>query len=180
MGFPENVIASDEKVVLHLHPHWKVLFGPTLVFVLTVAAAAVLATVIPAEWNWALLALIGVGVLLVAAFTVWPYVKWVTTHIVFTSHRVILRSGVFTRSGRDIPHARINDVSFEQTLFERMLRCGTLTVASASEHGQQILQDIPKVERAQGILYQLVETDHERRSGLPPQGGQGRRDDPGY
>lgn len=162
MGFPDNVIASDEKVVLHLHPHWKVLFLPTLVFVVAVAAVALLAAYL--EQPWAQLAVLIAGLLVVAVFTLWPYIKWLTTHIVFTTHRVILRSGVFTRSGRDIPHARINDVSFEQTLFERMLRCGTLTVASASEHGQQILKDIPKVEHAQGALYQLVESDHERRA----------------
>jgi uncharacterized membrane protein YdbT with pleckstrin-like domain len=168
VGFPENVIANDERVVLHLHPHWKVLTLPFLVFVFTVAVVAVVATITP--WPWAQLALIVAGLLVIAAFTVWPLIKWLTEHIVFTTHRVILRTGVFSRSGRDIPHNRINDVQFQQTLFERLLRCGTLTVASASEHGEAVLRDIPRVERAQSILYQLVEDINDRRIGGVPQG----------
>ena len=31
MGYPENVLAEDEQVVLHRHPHWKRLIGPVLV-----------------------------------------------------------------------------------------------------------------------------------------------------
>ena len=28
MGYPDNVLAADERVVLHRHPHWKRLIGP--------------------------------------------------------------------------------------------------------------------------------------------------------
>lgn len=169
VGFPENVIANDEKVVLHIHPHWKVLFLPVLALIVTVAAVAFLAVITP--WQWAQLALLGVGLVVIGIFTIWPLIKWGTTHIVFTTHRVILRTGVFSRTGRDIPHNRINDVSFNQTLFERMLRCGTLTVASASEKGEAVLNDIPKVERAQGILYQLVEDINDARIDRTPDPG---------
>ncbi|MGH3716970.1 MAG: PH domain-containing protein [Micromonosporaceae bacterium] len=171
MGFPENVIASDEKVVLHIHPHWKVLVLPVSALILTVAAVGFLALITP--WQWAQLALVAAGLLVIAIFTVWPFVKWATHHIVFTTHRVILREGVFARHGRDIPHNRINDVSFQQTLFERMLRCGTLTVASASEKGEAVLGDIPKVEKVQSVLYQLVEDINDRHIGQAPA-------DPGY
>jgi uncharacterized membrane protein YdbT with pleckstrin-like domain len=167
VGFPENVIANDERVVLHLHPHWKVLFLPFLVFVVSVAAVAVLTAITP--WLWAQLAIVGVGALVIVLFTLWPFIKWATEHIVFTTHRVILRTGVFSRSGRDIPHNRINDVQFQQTLFERLLRCGTLTVSSASEHGEAVLRDIPRVEQAQSVLYQLVEDVNDRRIGGVPQ-----------
>ncbi|MGV0801080.1 PH domain-containing protein, partial [Mycolicibacterium elephantis] len=27
MGYPDNVLATDEHVVLHRHPHWKRLIG---------------------------------------------------------------------------------------------------------------------------------------------------------
>lgn len=162
MGFLDRVIARDERVVLHLHPHWKMLVLPFLGGLLAAPAAALLALTTP--WPQARDGLLVGGAVLVVLFTVWPLVTWLTTHIVFTTHRVIIRSGVFTRSGRDIPHGRITDVSFQQTLTERMLRCGTLTVASASEYGQAVLHDIPRVERSQGILYQLVESDRDRRA----------------
>ena len=41
---------------------------------------------------------------------------------------------------------RINDVSYEHGLIDRMLGCGTLQIESAGERGQVILPDVPHVE----------------------------------
>ena len=60
------------------------------------------------------------------------------------------RSTIITRHGRDIPLARINDVSFSKGLLDRLLGSGRLTVESAGEHGQIVLNDIPRVEATQG------------------------------
>ena len=40
MGYPDNVLATDERVVLHRHPHWKRLIGPVLVLIVVTALAA--------------------------------------------------------------------------------------------------------------------------------------------
>jgi uncharacterized membrane protein YdbT with pleckstrin-like domain len=80
---------------------------------------------------------------------------------VFTNERVIMRHGVFSREGRDIPLNRVNDVSFQHTFFERLLGCGTLTIESAGERGQVVLAELPHVEKIQSQLYELVETDHD-------------------
>ncbi len=160
MGFPESVLTKDEQVVLHLHPHWKALFLPVVWTVL--AVAAIVAAAVFTSWSTiVLLILAGAALLVVLVVTVWPWIKWRTTHYVFTNERVIMRSGVFSREGRDIPLGRVNDVSFSHSLFERMLGCGTLTIESAGERGQVVLGDIPRVEKVQSQLYDLVETYHE-------------------
>lgn len=96
--------------------------------------------------------------------TFWPFLVWRTTHYVFTNERVLLREGIVNRQQRDIPLGRVNDVSSSQTLLERILGCGTLTVESAGERGQSVLNDIPKVVRVQRVAYELVEADHDRRT----------------
>jgi uncharacterized membrane protein YdbT with pleckstrin-like domain len=166
VGFPESVLTSDEKVVLHLHPHWKSLIRPILVVVVAAAAVTVAATFLPAGgastiglYAVGLLALIAVGWL-----AVWPWLKWRTTHYVFTNERVILREGVFSREGRDIPLGRVNDVSFSHSLIGRMLGYGTLTIESAGERGQVVLADLPGVEKTQSALYELVEADRSSHS----------------
>jgi uncharacterized membrane protein YdbT with pleckstrin-like domain len=68
-----------------------------------------------------------------------------------------------SRQGHDIPLQRINDVSFAHNWFERILRCGTLTVESAGERGQIVLKDIPHVEDVQRDLYELVVRDQRDR-----------------
>lgn len=184
MGFPENLLDSDERVVMHLHPHWKVLIMPVLWLILIVAAAGFGVSLIGN--STAQLIIVGIAVLLLLYTTVRPLVSWLTTQFVFTTHRVLTRTGILHRTGRDIPLARINDVSFSNTLIERLLGCGTLMVESASERGQIILHDIPHAETVQARLYRLVEEDAERRAamhhppgnqvnpmypGMPPGGG---------
>ncbi|MGD0556030.1 MAG: PH domain-containing protein [Streptosporangiaceae bacterium] len=75
-----------------------------------------------------------------------------------------MRTGIIARRGRDIPLARITDVSFAKSLLDRMLGCGRLVVESAGMHGEEVLNDIPRVERAQAILFQLVEEERNRVS----------------
>ena len=166
MGFPNNLLQEDEELILHTHPHWKELVMPVVWFVLIGAFGAIALVALPSSWGdipmyvlWALIAVLMIWLV------VTPYVRWATTHYVFTTHRVLLRFGVVTRRGRDIPLARINDVSFEQGVIERLFRFGTLVVESAGERGQQVLKDMPQVENAQSTLYRLVEEDHDRRTG---------------
>jgi uncharacterized membrane protein YdbT with pleckstrin-like domain len=163
VGFPDSVLTKDEQVVLHLHPHWKAVFWPVVWAVLTVAAV-VLVSVFTSWGMIPLLIVAGVGLVLILVVTVWPWIKWRTTHYVFTNERVIMRSGVFSRSGRDIPLGRVNDVSFSHSLFERMLGCGTLTIESAGERGQVQLDDIPRVEKTQSVLYELVDNDRQKHT----------------
>jgi len=163
VGFPDSVLTKDEQVVLHLHPHWKAVFWPVVWTVLTVAAV-VLVSVFTGWGMIPLLIVAGVGLVLILVVTVWPWIKWRTTHYVFTNERVIMRSGVFSRSGRDIPLGRVNDVSFSHSLFERMLGCGTLTIESAGERGQVQLDDIPRVEKTQSVLYELVDNDRQKHT----------------
>jgi uncharacterized membrane protein YdbT with pleckstrin-like domain len=91
-----------------------------------------------------------------------PVLRWRTTVYELTNRRLRMRDGIITRHGRDIPLARINDVSFSKGLLDRLLGSGRLTVESAGEHGQIVLNDIPRVEAAQGTLYRLVEEEQNR------------------
>lgn len=166
MAFPEDVLTSDEHVVLHLHPHWKAMIRPVVVLVLAIAAVVAGFIFLPAGGGGTvvLYAVAAVALVAVLALTVWPWLVWRTTHYVFTNERVLLQAGVFSRDRRDIPLARVNDHSMSQTFVERLLGCGTLTIESAGERGQSQLTDIPGVEKVQTTLYELVEADRDMHS----------------
>jgi uncharacterized membrane protein YdbT with pleckstrin-like domain len=165
MGFPESILTEDERVVAHLHPHWKALIRPILVLGTSIAAVVVAAVVLPAGWSTVVLyAVAAVALIAVVTLAGWPWLVWRTTHYVLTDERVILRTGVISRTGRDIPLGRVNDVSFSHGVIDRMLRCGTLTIESAGERGQVVLADIPHVEKIQSVLYELVEADRARHT----------------
>ena len=160
MGYPDNVLAADERVVLHRHPHWKRLIGPVLLLLVASAAAAFGAAVVNTQ-NWGTaktvvqLAILAVWLLLVGWLTVWPFLNWLTTHFVITDRRVMFRHGVLTRQGIDIPLARINSVEFRHGLIDRMVRTGTLIIESASQDPLEF-HDIPQVERVHSLLYHEV------------------------
>lgn len=161
MPYPDRLLAQEEEVTHRLHPHWKALVLPVVAFL--VAAGGTAFGVSMTNEPVLRYVIIGIGVLVVLIFTIVPFLRWRTTHFVITSHRVLVRRGILSRSGRDVPLSRINDVSFEHSFFERLLGCGTLVIESAGERGQVSLEDVPRVERVQGELYQLIENDSERR-----------------
>jgi membrane protein YdbS with pleckstrin-like domain len=156
--------ADDEQLVLRLHPHWKVLVRPVLLAVIVVAAALVLVAVIPAGKAAAAerLAVAAVAILALMLWLAVPVLRWRTTTYELTTRRLRVRAGIVTRHGRDIPLARINDVSFEQGPLDRLLGCGRLVVESAGEHGQIRLTEIPHVQYVHTTLFRLVE-DEQRR-----------------
>ena len=161
MGYPDNVLAADERVVLHRHPHWKSLIVPVLVLVLSTALAAFgLGVVNHTDWdhqakNVVMVVIAVVWVILVGWLTLWPVLDWRTTHFVITDRRVMFRHGVLTRSGIDIPLARINSVEFRHGLLDRIVRTGTLIIESASQDPLEF-HDIPRVEQVHSLLYHEV------------------------
>jgi uncharacterized membrane protein YdbT with pleckstrin-like domain len=157
-------LTEDEHLVLRLHPHWKTLIRPLAVAVLVVAVALVAEVVIPSgsAATPARLAVAVVAILFLMLWLIVPVLRWRTTVFELTNRRLRMRDGIITRHGRDIPLARINDVSFTKGLLDRLLGSGRLVVESAGEHGQIVLTDIPQVEFTQATLFRLVE-DEQRR-----------------
>lgn len=166
MAYPDQLLADDEKVVKHLHPHWATLVAPVVIFVVVVAIAAYLAAIIPpgGVQRPLRLAVAGLATVIVLWLVAVPVLAWRTTHYVITTHRVLIRTGILSHTGRDIPLQRINDVSFEQTLWDRMLGAGSLTVESAGERGQETLENIPHSDQIQQLLNRLIEEDQDRRA----------------
>ena len=160
----DPTLTDDEHLVLRLHPHWKTLIGPLLVAVLVVAAALIAEVLIPSNSAAAVerLVVAAIAILAVMLWLIVPVLRWRTTTYELTTRRMRVRSGIVTRHGRDIPLARINDVSFEKGLLDRLLGSGRLVVESAGEHGQILLDDIPRVEFTQATLFRLVEEEQRR------------------
>jgi uncharacterized membrane protein YdbT with pleckstrin-like domain len=163
VGYPDKVLAADERVVLHRHPHWKRLVFAVLVLeVATGVAVFVTAVVYQQATSWGQTAqnvvygvVWAIWLVLVGWLSLWPFLNWLTTHFVITDRRVMFRHGLLTRSGIDIPLARINSVEFRHGLVDRMLRTGTLVVESASQDPLEF-SEIPQVERVHSLLYHEV------------------------
>ncbi len=165
MGYPQRLLTEDEKVEFEMRPHWRSMVLPSLVLLVSVGAAGYLYGLTPdgsaqESLHWVILA---IALVVVFWWFVRPLLSWLTTQYVFTNRRIITRSGIIARHGKDMPLAKLNDVSFSYTVFERLLRCGTLTASSASEDGALVIRNVPRVEEIQREIYRLSEADTERR-----------------
>lgn len=164
VAYPDDLLVDGERVALHTHPHWRTCLGASVVFLLAVAVGAFLAAVIRRQ-PWAPIGWLVLGVLvaaLVLRTTVVPFARWRSTHLVVTNHRLLVREGVFARSGIDVPIGRVESVRTRRSLAERLAGCGTLIVDAGGDAPMQ-MRDVPGVERVQAVLHREISREIERR-----------------
>ncbi len=164
--YPDKLLAEDEEVVRHLHPHWLTIFWPIVRFLLIVGAASFGAGMIPPGRQQGLLrlAILALALVLLLTVVLVPLLRWRTTHYVITTHRLLFREGILARRGRDLGLSRITDVSYRQTLWERIINSGTLSIESAGESGPTVLRQIPDSDGVQQLLNHMIEEDADRRA----------------
>ena len=164
MAFPKRLLADHEQLVLDLRPHWIALVGPALVLVLVVVAEILLFASFdpPPAIIW--LALAG-GAVLVIVYPIRALLAWITSHFVVTTDRVIHRSGWLAKRSMEMPLERINDVTFTQSVFERLVGAGSLRIQSGSEYGQNHFRDIRRPEDVQKLIYEMSEANEARMRG---------------
>ena len=127
MPYPQDALHDHEELILDLHPHWW--FFAKSAGVLAVAVVVWLFALLNGWPSW-LQSIFGIVVLVGLVWVGERYIRWVSTHFVLTSDRVIYRSGIIAKHGIEIPLERINTIFFHQRIFERMFGLGDLEIDS--------------------------------------------------
>ncbi len=168
MSYPRRLLNDGEEIALDIHPHWWFLSRPVAS---SVASGALflwlLATLDGALWETGLKWVVGVLALVSLVWTALRWLAWRTTHFVITSDRVIARRGVVAKSGIEIPLERVNNVSFKQSIFERLIDAGDLLIESGGEEGQQRFSDILKPDQVQNLIHVQMEENQRRSFSFP-------------
>jgi uncharacterized membrane protein YdbT with pleckstrin-like domain len=150
-------LTEDEDVVLRTRTHAKALFWPAVALVAIGGAVGVGLAMVPARFApVGQLLIVAVGLLLAIWLVLKPYLAWVSTTYTLTTQRLITRSGVLHRTGKDLPLIRVNDVSWDSSLTDRMFGCGTLNIQTAAENGTIVLNDVPHVQRVHAAMTELL------------------------
>lgn len=159
MPISKDSLGRDERVVVDVRTHAKVLILPTVTLLATGIVVGAGLALQPAAWRpWGTWVLAGIA----AVVTVWgvllPWLRWLTSNYIVTNRRIITRRGIITRTGHDLPLRRLNNVNFERGLLDRILGCGTLVLETAA--GQPVvLPDVPDVERIHVTINELLYAD---------------------
>ena len=164
MRYPSRLLTEGEEILDEFRPHWKVLL-PAIGWAMLLAALAGAAfAALDLPWGWAAL---GVGFLIWLTLSLRALIDWYFTNYVLTTERIIVRKGMIARTGVEIPLENVTNVLFSQTVLERILRYGDVTLESAGTQGRSKLEDIPDPEGFQSEVYAARElrTSHTRTSG---------------
>lgn len=153
MAISRKLLNTDEEIVVATRTHVKVLFWPVVVLIVTAALAGFLVAwsdVKAIDW-----VVIVVAVVVLVWWVLVPFLTWLATEYTVTNRRLITRTGILTRKGHDIPIPRISDVASDRGILDRVLGCGTLILADASDQ-RVYLHDIPHVEDVQLKIANLL------------------------
>lgn len=159
MAFPKRLLTEDEQILLDLRPHWVALIGPAFWTIVLGAAAGVALALAPSGSVQKGLRI----AIIAAALVAWtplaglPAVRWRFTQFVLTNERLISRTGVIAKHAKEIPLETINDVTFSQTIIERIIGAGDLVIESAGESGQNRFTNIRRPEAVQLEIYRTAE-----------------------
>jgi uncharacterized membrane protein YdbT with pleckstrin-like domain len=174
VAFPRRLLIEGEDVVVELRPHWIALVVPIAVTILVVVGWGLAFGWAPDAGAGRTTVVFGaaiVAVLLLLAYVLPRIVAWATSIFVVTTDRIIHRKGLVAKYSMEIPLEAINDVRFQQGVFERLIGAGDLIIESAGERGRQVFADIRHPEEVQREIYAQGEQNKERMyQGGPPRG----------
>jgi membrane protein YdbS with pleckstrin-like domain len=151
--FPARLLNDGEEVVVDVRPHVWALAGPVAIALVAVAVAAVAAgLVVPQAVAWLLVGLLALALLNLVA----RYLRWRSTSLVVTTDRLVRRQGLLSTSGRDIPLLHLTDISYRQTIFERMIGAGDLLLESGGRDSREVFPDLPRPAEIQSEIYRVL------------------------
>src|SRR5262252_10705574 len=148
----EKYLLPNEDHVATVRRHPAVLIIPTAQAVIGLLVAfALTATLLRGRGVliWIVWGIWG----LVMLRLIWEIINWAVDYFVITSERILLTSGVFTRSVAMMPLSKVTDMSFHRTFIGRLLGYGEFVVESAGQdQALRTIDHIPYPEQ----LYRVV------------------------
>lgn len=160
-------LAPGERVILLTRPQAGSLVVPALLFILIPALCAFAAgwltrnraTFEAGFQPWitaALWAVVAIGVVLVLLYCLRPLLRWLGTQYVLTNRKLISRRGWLHRSERESPLVAVRQIGSHQSVRQRALRCGNITLDMGNGHSARFV-DVPEVARFRSIVARTIE-----------------------
>jgi membrane protein YdbS with pleckstrin-like domain len=185
MSYVGKNLAPGEEILLQPRYHWVRFVPGASVAVLGAALAAASSLLVPAatggtESSLRPALLVGAGVLFLAGALgmAWRALVDSFDEFAITSYRVIRKSGFVTRSVRQIPLEKVQDVNVRSTLGGRWLSYGDVELQTAGSDSTVVFPRILHPEKFRNVLFTHTRPQARGSDGLggraavaPPGGG---------
>jgi uncharacterized membrane protein YdbT with pleckstrin-like domain len=96
---------------------------------------------------------------LVAVTALWlstRLVRWFASTLTVTTYRIVQRSGVMARHGLELRLERVNQLSYNQSLADRLLRTGELLVEVGGDTGVVVFDHVPRPAAVQSVITEQI------------------------
>ena len=131
---PPSPPASRARLLWKGRPsHWYYVARYVLVGLMLLAAMIIAAAQVAPEYVPPII--IGVALILLLA----AIIERISTHCTVTTQRVVLRTGLLSRSVKDIPIRSIREIQLKQGIIERLVNIGSVGFATAATAGVEVV-----------------------------------------
>lgn len=164
-------LQKGEKILLVTHTSWVKLIVPVLIGLAGWVASFFIGFL---EWGWT-------AALVCSLYFLVVYFSWKVNIWVVTNFRVIDEAGLFNHFAKESPLEKINNVSYDQTLWGRILNFGHVEIQTAAEigatdyfnvHGPKRLKDTITLAQAEYKNIQLANQAQHMASAMGVQAGE--------
>src|SRR5215472_8702513 len=149
----DKYLLPREVRVATVRRHPAVLLVPSAQAVGGLLVAAVLSSTVLRGHSPLFAGIVWAGWVVLLINLIWKAVNWAVDYFVITSERILLTSGVFTRSVAMMPLSKVTDMSFHRSFAGRLLGFGEFVVESAGQ--DQALRTIDHIPYPES-LYRKV------------------------
>jgi membrane protein YdbS with pleckstrin-like domain len=145
-------LQKGEKVLLVIHSTWVSLAGPVLLALALIIGGIALLRFFSYGW---IISLVAVGFLVVR------YFQWKANIWVVTSSRVIDENGFLRHYAKESPLEKINNVSYDQGIWGRILNYGHVEIQTAAQVGATDYYNVHHPKKLKDTITQ-AQTDLQR------------------
>ena len=146
-------LQKGEKILLVTYSSWTTLVGPVLIALLGIVAAVLIVIKAGSAWGW-LAAVLGI------LYWFIKYYSWKVNLWVVTNFRVIDETGLLSHYAKESPLDKINNVSYDQTVWGRLFNYGHVEIQTAAEVGATDYFNVQHPKRLKDTIT-AAQSDHQ-------------------
>lgn len=155
---PDEYLLDTERRVIRVRRHWACLVWDLFEAAGLLIGIVMLSSILPPGPVGVVLHNVFwyVGLLILVRFT-YQVLDWYVERIVVTDKRFMITEGIFTTSVQMMPITKVTDLTYERSVFGRMLGYGTMIVESAGQiQALNKIEYLPSPERVFDAISVLV------------------------
>jgi membrane protein YdbS with pleckstrin-like domain len=174
----ERYLLPTEQRVLAVRRHWSVLIGPVFLVVAATLLLFWLDDRLPPRLPYVRDVLL-LGWVVLAGLLVWRLLEWRQGWFVVTDRRLLLRSGIITRTVGMMPLHKVTDMSYARPPIGQLLGYGVIVIESAGQdQAMHRISHLPHPDALYAEICELLFGPRPAAATMPP--GFGQQLPPGY